>query len=195
MTKVIGLTGGIGSGKTTIARLFQDKGIPIYIADEEARKIMELPQIIQQVTELFGSSVLLEGKINRKQLAQIVFNNPSKLKTLNNLIHPLVAKHFDQWLQLHHFHSFVVKESAILIESGNYKKCDKIILVTASEETRIKRVMQRDNLTKKAVLDRMQNQLSDEKKRLKSDFVIINENLKETQKQFDDILKILSNSY
>ncbi|QYS85880.1 dephospho-CoA kinase [Flavobacterium oreochromis] len=195
MAKVIGLTGGIGSGKTTIAHLFRDNGVPVYIADEEARNIMELPETIEQVANLFGEEVLLGGKIDRKQLSQIVFNDPSKLKKLNNLIHPLVAKHFDEWLQNYNSFPFVVKESAILFESGSYKNCDKIILVTASQETRIKRVMKRDQLTKEAVLERIKNQLSDGEKLIKSDFVIKNENLEETNKKFSDILKFLSNLY
>lgn len=195
MTKIIGLTGGIGSGKTTIARLFQENRVPVYIADEEARKIMELPETIHQVVQLFGNKVLIEGKIDRKQLAQIVFNDPSKLKKLNELIHPLVAKDFKTWLQFYHSYPFIIKESAILFESGSYKDCDKIIVVTASEEMRVKRVMKRDQLTKEAVLERMKNQSSDKEKILKSDFVIKNENLEETRKQLEYILKILSNFY
>ncbi|MFK7050504.1 MULTISPECIES: dephospho-CoA kinase [Flavobacterium] len=195
MTKIIGLTGGIGSGKTTVARLFQNKGIPVYIADEEARKIMALPETVQKVASLFGEEVLKENKLNRKQLGQVVFNDPSKLKMLNELIHPLVAAHFYKWIQIHNSFPFVIKESAILFESESYKNCDKIILVIAPEEERIKRVMQRDQLTKEAVLQRIKNQLSDEEKIVKSDFVIKNENLKETSKKISDILKFLSNLY
>jgi dephospho-CoA kinase len=193
MTKVIGLTGGIGSGKTTIARLFEAEGIPVYIADDEAKKIMLLAETVSKVEAVFGSDVIKDGHIDRKKLSAVVFNNPEKLKQLNAIIHPLVKKHFDDWLEKHQNHPFVIKEAAILFESGSYKYCDKIITVYASEATRIKRVMQRDNTSEKEVLERIQNQWSDAERISKSDFVIKNENFAETKSNFSEILKILKN--
>ena len=193
MTKIIGLTGGIGSGKTTIARLFQDEGIPVYIADEEAKKILDLPETIQKVTSELNAGIIIDDKIDRKKLAALVFNNPENLKKLNAIIHPLVKIHFDKWVKENHNCPFVVKEAAILFESGSYKYCDKIITVTASEKTRINRVTQRDKTSKKAVLDRIKNQWTDAQRIEKSDFVIENENFDEAKIQFQNILKKLRN--
>jgi dephospho-CoA kinase len=194
MAKIIGLTGGIGSGKTTIARLFEAEGIPVYIADDEAKKIMILPETIQLVRECFGQEVIVNHEIDKKKLSEIVFNQPEKLKELNKIIHPLVKKHFDNWVKKQNS-PFVIKEAAILFESGSYKYCDQIITVIASEETRIKRVMSRDNSTKEAVLDRIKNQWSDSQKTSKSDYIIENENLSEAKLQFREILKKLKNLY
>jgi dephospho-CoA kinase len=192
MTKIIGLTGGIGSGKTTIAKLFEAEGIPVYIADDEAKKIMELPETILQIVNHFGENIITNKVIDKKKLSELVFKNPEKLKELNKIIHPLVKMHFDNWLKKLKV-PFVIKEAAILFESGSYKYCDKIITVTASEETRIKRVMARDHCTKEQVLDRIKNQWSDQDKILKSDFVLLNDDLNDTKKQFQVILKKLQN--
>ncbi|MCL9805587.1 dephospho-CoA kinase [Flavobacterium amniphilum] len=193
MTKIIGLTGGIGSGKTTVARLFEAEGIPVYIADEEAKKIMLFPETVSKVEVVFGSEVLNDGQIDRKKLSAIVFNHPEKLKQLNSIVHPLVKKHFDDWVKSHEKFPFVIKEAAILFESGSYKYCDKIITVYASLETRIKRVMARDNASEKDVLERIRNQWSDAERISKSDFVIENENYAETKSKTSEILKILKN--
>lgn len=193
MTKIIGLTGGIGSGKTTIARLFQAEGIPVYIADEEAKKILDLPVTIEKVTNEFGSNLLKDNKIDRKLLADLVFNHPEKLKILNAIIHPLVKKHFDEWVQEHTAFPFVIKEAAILFESGSFKYCDKIITVTAPEEVKIERVIKRDRTTRAAVLDRIKNQWTDAQRIEKSDFVIVNQNEEETRLQFQKTLKKLRN--
>ncbi|WP_395048074.1 dephospho-CoA kinase [Flavobacterium sp.] len=194
MAKIIGLTGGIGSGKTTIARLFEAEGIPVYIADDEAKKIMILPETIQLVRECFGQEVIVNYQIDKKKLSEIVFNQPEKLKELNKIIHPLVKKHFDNWVKKQNS-PFVIKEAAILFESGSYKYCDQIITVIASEETRIKRVMSRDNSTREAVLERIKNQWEDSQKTSKSDYIIENENLSEAKLQFQEILKKLKNLY
>lgn len=193
MTKIIGLTGGIGSGKTTIAKLFEENGIPVYIADYEAKKIMQEPNTIQLIAKSFGESILENGGINKKKLSSIVFNNPKKLKALNEIIHPLVKIHFEKWRKEHQNHKFVIKESAILFESGSCIYCDKIITVYCSEETRIKRVMERDQITREEVVARIKNQWTDAQKIEKSDFIIENENIKEAEIQFKETLKILNN--
>jgi dephospho-CoA kinase len=188
MTKIIGLTGGIGSGKTTVAKLFAAKGIPVYIADDEAKKIMKLPETINSIKAVFGKNVIENGLVNTKTLASIVFNNTEKLKLLNSIIHPLVKQHFDQWVKLNKHNTFVIKESAILFESGSYQYCDKIITVIASESTRISRVMQRDSITKEEILARIKNQWNDDERIKKSDYVIENEDLEDTKKQFEHVL-------
>jgi dephospho-CoA kinase len=192
VTKIIGLTGGIGSGKTTIAKIFEAEGIPVYIADEEAKKLMRLPDTIRKVVSVFGEEILKDGFIDNKKLSAVVFNNPERLQELNKVIHPLVKKHFDLWVTKAS-NNIVIKETAILFESNSYKYCDKIITVTASEETRIRRVIARDNCTREQVLARMNHQISDEIKIAKSDYVITNENLDVAKKQCYEILKILKN--
>lgn len=191
MTKIIGLTGGIGSGKTTVARYMASQGIPVYIADEEAKRVMNTPEVLSLVAKTFGVSVLENGIINRQKLAQLVFNAPEKLGQLNNIIHPKVKQDFENWVQKHHNHPFVIKEAAILFESGSYQFCDKIITVTAPENVRIQRVMQRDGITEDQVLARIQNQWKEEKKIALSDYVIQNINIEDTKSQVDNILKTL----
>jgi len=194
MTKIIGLTGGIGSGKTTIANHFMAAGIPVYIADDEARKIMQSSAIIEEIQKTFGSAIFENGILNRQQLAEIVFNNPDKLKLLNGIIHPAVKKHFDNWLLEHKDSSFVIYEAAILFESGSYKNCDKIITVTAPLESRIQRVIQRDNTTRENVLKRINAQWNDNERIAKSDFVVENIDSNTTESEVGKILKILKNS-
>ena len=193
MTKIIGLTGGIGSGKSTVASYIASKGIPVYIADEEAKKIMELPEVILEVQQLFDENILLENnQLNRAKIAEIVFKNPQKLQELNAIIHPKVKLHFMNWLKLHEDFPFVVKEVAILFETGGDASCDKVILVTAPEDVRIKRVMQRDKTNRINVKNRIKNQLSDQEKKAKSDFIIENIDIDTTFKQVDKVLKILN---
>lgn len=192
MTKIIGLTGGIGSGKSTIAAYIAAQGIPVYIADDEARKIMELPEIIHKVQEIFEVNVIENGKLNRKKIADLVFSAPNLLKKLNEIIHPAVNENFGIWLKNNEKHRYIVKEVAILFESGGYKKCDKIILVTAPEVVRIERVMGRDGVTKEQVLDRMKNQWKDEDKAVLSDYIVVNTDLATAKKDVDKILKELN---
>lgn len=194
MTKIIGLTGGIGSGKTTIAKHFASLGIPVYIADDEAKKLMDNSEIIAKLQAVFGNEIIENKKIDRKALAQIVFQNPKKLKILNSIIHPAVKKHFTDWLSTYKNHPIIIKEAAILFESGSYKDCDLIITVTSPLEERVNRVMKRDNASRESILDRINNQWTDEQRISKSDYVIINISVKEALKQAEEILKKLNNS-
>lgn len=193
MTKIIGLTGGIGSGKTTIARLFMAAAVPVYIADDEARKLMQSEEIIQEIKAKFGTTIFENDILNRQKLAEIVFNNPEKLKLLNSIIHPAVKKDFDVWVLNQKQASFVIYETAILFESGSYQNCDHIITVTAPIETRIQRVMQRDNTSREQIMTRINAQWSDEQRMAKSDFVIENNTVEATKLEVDKILKILNN--
>jgi dephospho-CoA kinase len=191
MTKIIGLTGGIGSGKTTIANYFESKGIPVYIADDEARKIMQSTEIIAAIKKIFGNTVFENEVLSREKLAEIVFNNPEKLKQLNAIIHPAVREHFAGWILEHSTAPYVIYEAAILFESGRYQECDLIITVTAPIESRIQRVMQRDQTTREQVLKRINAQWTDEQRVLKSDFVIENETIEMAKLKVNEILKIL----
>ena len=164
MCKVVGLTGGIGSGKTTVAKMFEELGVPIYIADIEAKKLINRSKIIKRkLIVLFGDEAYVDNKINRVFVAGQIFNNKDLLSRMNQIVHPKVASHFKRWLKKHNS-PFVIKEAAILFENGSYKDLDAIITVTAPIEERIKRVTKRDNSTKEKVLAVMRNQWDDKKK-------------------------------
>jgi dephospho-CoA kinase len=192
MTKIIGLTGGIGSGKTTIANYFKAAGVPVYIADDAAREVMKTNEVKSEIKKVFGSSVFDETHLDRRKLADIVFSNPEKLKVLNAVIHPAVKNHFDQWILNYKNSPTIIYESAILFESGSFKNCDTIINVTAPIELRLQRVMKRDKITREAVLKRMNMQWTDEQRSEKSDFTIENVVLETTKFEFEKILKILN---
>ncbi|WP_348812678.1 dephospho-CoA kinase [Flavobacterium maritimum] len=191
MTKIIGLTGGIGSGKTTIANHFSSLGIPVYIADDEAKKIMQTPEVLNLIKKTFGDTIFENELLNRQKLAEIVFNNPEKLKQLNAIVHPAVKRHFDKWLLDHQFYPFIIYEAAILFESGSYKNCDSIITVIAPLESRIQRVIERDKTNREHVLKRMEAQWNDEQRISKSDFIIENTTIETTKLEVEKILKIL----
>lgn len=192
MTKIIGLTGGIGSGKTTVIRYIASKNIPVYIADDAGKRIMETPEIIQKVNDLFNGDVLLTNELlDRKKIATIVFNDKQKLELLNGIVHPAVALDFEQFKEAHKAERIIVKESAILFESGAYKACDYNVLVTAPEVIRVERVVKRDQISQEEVLKRIQNQMRDEEKQKLSDFVIINIDLQETYRQVDKMLDLV----
>jgi dephospho-CoA kinase len=193
MTKIIGLTGGIGSGKTTIANYFKSLGIPVYIADDEAKRLLDDSKIQQKIIEVFGENIIENNKVVREKLAAVVFQNPEKLNALNAIIHPAVKEHFVNWLSQHQENPIIIKEAAILFESGTYKDCDKIITVVTPLETRIKRVISRDETTKEAVLNRVKNQWTDKMRIAKSDFVIKNNDLSDAKSQADEILQKLIN--
>lgn len=192
--KIIGLTGGIGSGKTSVANYIQSKGIPVYISDLEAKKVMELPEVITEIESNFGESVVTENRtLDREKLASIVFNDQDKLKLLNSIVHPAVKRNFERWVVKHKNYSYLVKEAAVLFESGSYKDCAAVITVCAPVETRIERVIQRDNTTREKVQQRINNQLTDGQRIEKSQYVINNEDFEQTKIQVDDLLNLLKN--
>ena len=191
MTKIIGLTGGIGSGKTTIAKYIHSFGIPLYIADDQARKLMQSHEIVDAIKKKFGEFIFDKEILNRAKLAKIVFNEPEKLEKLNAIIHPAVKSDFKEWLLQNKNAAFIIYEAAILFESGNYANCDYIITVVAPINTRIERVMKRDKTTRELIIKRMEAQWTDEQRISKSDFVIENEDLKKAKQKVEEILKIL----
>ena len=172
-----GLTGGIGSGKTVVANIFRQLGAAVYDADAEARQLTEKDSgIISQMKNIFGDEYFnADGSLNRNALAEIVFADKEKLSALNAIIHPAVKKHFEGWLRQDQSAKYIIKEAAILFESGSNAGLDKIISVTAPEEIRISRVMLRDNSSKDKILSVMKNQWSDEERKRHSDYVIIND--------------------
>ncbi|WP_281632177.1 dephospho-CoA kinase [Flavobacterium luteolum] len=192
MTKVIGLTGGIGSGKTTVANYFEEMGVPVYIADDGAKRVLQSKNILEEVKSTFGGNIFDGEVLNRAKLAQVVFNDKEQLAKLNAIVHPAVKLDFEVWLKKHEDYDYVIYEAAILFESGRYKECDVIITVTAPEEVRIERVIKRDKTTREQVLSRMKMQWDDEKRISKSNFVINNNNLKNAKEEVVKILKILN---
>lgn len=193
MSKIIGLTGGIGSGKTTLANYFDSLGIPVFIADDEAKRLMQSSAILEAIKTSFGDAIFENGQLNRQQLAAIVFSDPEKLSQLNNIIHPAVKKQFTIWLSQYQTAPFVIYEAAILFESGSYQNCDIIITITAPFEDRIARVMQRDSSSREQVVQRINAQWTDEQRISKSDFVIDNTDTDTAKQKINKILKILKN--
>ncbi len=171
----LGITGGIGSGKTTVCRLFELLGIPVYYADDESKKLLEEDQLVkEQVIKTFSDSILNDlGTIDRKKLAAIVFNNKEQLEKLNAILHPAVGQHFENWLKKQNA-VYILKEAAILFESGAYKQVDKVLTVVAPLELKIQRTMKRDGVSREVVEKRIELQMSDEEKIKRSDFVITN---------------------
>ncbi|TVZ53274.1 dephospho-CoA kinase [Dokdonia sp. Hel_I_53] len=175
--KIVGLTGGIGSGKTTIANFFSELGVPIYTADKAAKNLMvENAQLVKEIKKLLGEEAYIKNELNRKWIANKVFNNKELLAALNNLVHPAVVVDFKNWLSAQDT-PYVIKEAAILFENGGYKNCDYLILVKAPQSLRIDRVMKRDKSSKDEVLSRMNMQWSDNRKEALSDAAIENINL------------------
>lgn len=184
--RIIGLTGGIGSGKTTVAHFFEALGVPVYYADDRAKAVLETEKVSEEVRSYFGDVVFSSEGIDRKKLASVVFNDKEKLEVLNGIVHPAVGEDFREWLS-EQTSDFIIREAAILFESGSYKDCDQIITVTAPVETRIERVMKRNGTSREEVLARMENQWSDAEKIIRSDYVIENEELAETERKVSEI--------
>lgn len=185
--KVVGLTGGIGSGKTTVSNMFKDLGVPVYIADVEAKKLMNSSEVIKRkLIDLFGPKAYENNELNRTFIASKIFNGNANLEKMNAIIHPKVAKHFKQWLQKQNS-PYVIKEAAIIFEHNTQSQYDAIITVIADKEMRISRILKRDGTTKDKILSIMKHQLSDGEKVKMSDFVILNDDLEHTKEQ---VLKI-----
>jgi len=172
---IIGITGGIGSGKTIVCKVFATLNIPVFHADDEAKKLYDTsPELLEKLVHLFGDDILTGGRLNKTKLADLVFQRDDLLKELNAMVHPLVGQSFATW---HNQQSspYVIREAAILLESGSYRDCDLIILVTADESLRIKRVMERSKISSGEVQKRMAKQWTDTDKRAFADFEINND--------------------
>lgn len=175
MTLKVGITGGIGSGKTTVCKLIEALGYPVYYADVEAKKIIETDSdVILAISNLFGNDIYSSGKLDRQRLASLVFNNKELLAKLNGIVHPAVARHFQVWAN--RFSSPIIfKEAAILFESGLHKLLDKTILVVAPEQVRLQRVIDRDNISVDNVKSRMANQATQDELVKLADYLINND--------------------
>ncbi|HNW73000.1 MAG: dephospho-CoA kinase [Bacteroidales bacterium] len=172
----VGLTGNIGSGKSTVAGIFKVLGIPVFHADEEAKKCYNDPELRRDLVHQFGERILIPGgEIDRKALAAIVFNDPASLEYLNTVVHPLVGKAFTRWMTVQTQAPYILQEAAIIFESGLGGSFDRIIHVSCPKEIAINRVMKRDAADGNSVLKRMQFQIPDEEKARMADFVILND--------------------
>lgn len=191
MSTLIGLTGGIGSGKSTAAKEFENLGIPVYYADDEAKKIAATPEVQHQLIARFGPTICEHDQVINSKLAALVFADQAKLQQLNAIIHPLVKTHFDKWVQAHVNFPLLVKEAAILFESSSAASCDYVVSVQAPEEVRIHRVMARDQVTEAQVLQRMQHQWTDEMRADKSDFILTNDNRESLSIQVKSLVETL----
>ena len=184
---LIGLTGGIGSGKTTVARIFEILGIPVYYADLAAKRIMNEDENIKvSLMNTFGEAAYKDGELNRQYLADIVFSNAEKLDLLNSIVHPPTRKDAEEWIKKQ-TSPYIIKEAALLFESGSHQTLDYVIGIKSPLDLRITRVMKRDGLSGNEVMARMKKQMSEDTKVSLSDFVIIND---EVQLVLPQVLKL-----
>lgn len=185
--KIIGLTGGIGSGKSTVLELFKILGVKTYSADESAKKLVNTdPYLINLISSSFGENIYDKGQLNSKKLSDIVFEDKEKLKLLNSIIHPAVAKDFKLFLNSNN-EDYIVKEAAIIFETKSENNYDKIILIQSPLEIRIERVINRDKISREEVMKRINNQLDENLIIDKCDYVISNENKEDLE---DKVLSI-----
>lgn len=174
----VGITGGIGSGKSLVSKIFACFGTPVYDADSRARSLMTSDSIlINQIKQNFGEqSYFNNGSLNRDYLSKTVFNDPAKLAALNGLVHPAVARDYARWSEENNAHPYLLKEAALLFEAGSYKTLDKIIVVQAPEELRIARVQKRDpHRDVQKIKDIIRNQMSEDEKLKRADFIVTND--------------------
>jgi len=174
----VGLTGNIGSGKSIVARIFEILGVPVFRADEAAKEFLFDSDVKEILKNKFGKSIFTGKDINTKALAEIVFKDKESLSFLNSVIHPLVKKSLEQWLDNNKDQKYIIQEAAILFESGLYKEFDKVITVASPENLTIKRVMERDGVGEEEIKNRQKNQWSQERKVKMSDYIIYNDNTK-----------------
>ncbi len=173
---LVGITGGIGSGKTTVCKIFEALGVPVYYSDERAKWLLNNDDNVKsKVVALLGNNAYINGTLNRSFIAEKVFANKSLLEQYNEIVHPAVAEDTLNWTTQHLDEPYVLKEAALLVETGSYLNLDKLIVVTAPENIRIARVMQRDRLTQAEVTARIKNQMPESEKVKLADYVIIND--------------------
>ncbi|HCC52533.1 MAG TPA: dephospho-CoA kinase [Porphyromonadaceae bacterium] len=188
----IGITGGIGSGKSVVSSLLRMNKIPVYVADTESKRLSDTsPVIRKKLVDLFGNDIYVNDMLDRKRLASFVFSNEHVLKKVNEIIHPVVKKDFQTW-EKQQKGTMCAIESAILFESGFDKTVDMVLLVYAPVELRLTRAMVRDGVTEADIMKRMNRQIPEELKRKKADYVIVNDDVQALIPQLDRFLKLLA---
>ena len=184
----LGITGGIGSGKTLVCSILEVLGIPVYYADREARKLMDSsPALRKGIEGVFGKESYRDGSLDRKYIGARVFGNPEQLEQLNSLVHPVVRENYRSWVKAREGAPYVVEEAAILFESGACRLMDASVMVYAPRSIRINRVMERDGVDEKSVLERMKHQMDEEEKKERADHIILNDGTKMVLPQVIDL--------
>lgn len=190
---IVGLTGGIGSGKSTVAKAFQAYGIPVYISDDEAKALMVTSsEIITELKAVFGAEAYINGALNKPYISDKIYNDKALLQKMNAIVHPRVAQHFKDWVSAQQA-PYVLKEAAILFESNAHKNCNFIITVVLDKATKIERLLQRDQTTVAKIEAIMKQQWPDERRIELSDFVIENDTMEHMQHQVDQIHNTILN--
>jgi dephospho-CoA kinase len=190
--KIIGLTGGVGSGKSIVSHLLEIIGIPVYIADAESKRLTDsLPFIREKLTEKFGNDLYPEGKLNKILLASLIFGNENNLRYVNSIIHPAVRNDFEKWKKQYAGFSCVAIEAAILFESGFAALTDVIVTVSAPEALRIQRIEKREGWSRESIVSRIQSQISEEERNCRANYVIYNNNRQALIPQIENLLKKL----
>ena len=189
MARRLGVTGGIGSGKTTVCRIFRVLGVPVFVADDAAKQMMNSdPDIRKKINEIAGQDLYSGGNLDRMELARLIFNNPEMLKSVNKVVHPIVLRTFDEWAEKAE-EPYVIMEAAVLFESRGEAHVDRVVSISAPVEERIERVMGRSELSREQVLERINNQLEDDEREEQSYYVINNA---DNEMIIPEILKIHS---
>jgi dephospho-CoA kinase len=189
---IVGITGGIGTGKSVVTTILSTMGYPVYDSDSEAKNIMlREPQVIRELQQAFGDDLFDNGQLNRQRLAGEVFSNANRLQQLNNIVHPAVKNHFRRWVQTQSGSPIVFLESAILFESGFDNETGKIVLITTPEEIRIQRVMERDQCTREQIRQRIAQQWPEERKVKLTDFIIVNDGKQPLLRQTEQMISEL----
>lgn len=190
----LGVTGGIGSGKSVVCEVLRLHNIPVYDADVEAKNLNDTSSVIREkLIEAFGSELYPNNKLDRQKFARLIFNNEDNLRRANSIIHPELAKHFLEWTKQHRHCPIVAMDAAVLLEAGFQQVLDKIIVVLAPLDTRIERALKRGNLSKEQITARANNQMSDEEKVKHADFIIHNDGKQSLLAQISKILQIIEN--
>ncbi len=176
MTKKIGVTGGIGSGKSVVCEIFKNLGVPVFNADVEAKKLLQTKPVKDFYWKEFGEIVFTNDELDRQKIATIIFNQPKALEKVNHFIHPLVLQQFQFWYESYPKSDYVIHESALIFESYGNKILDATLLVYSPIELRINRVIERDNASRESILSRIKNQMNEEEKKTLADYVVLNDN-------------------
>lgn len=188
----VGITGGIGSGKTFVSKIFESLGVPVYYSDDRAKWLMQHDSVLKsKLIALLGENSYKGDTLDRSYIAEKIFSNPTLLKQLNELVHPCVREDFNVFCAQQSDAPYVLNEAALLIESGSYKQLDLLIVVTCPLEKRIERVMARDNASRAQVLERIKNQLPEEEKMALANFIIENNSDVSPEKQVNEVHRLI----